>query len=93
MEKLKAWLITRVVSSMKCKQEAADAMGSNEASAAAINQFFADEECQRVLVYAAPDLTAVRVCFYFLFFVVLFPLVFLSLPLTPEWASPALHLV
>ena len=68
MEKLKEWLITRVVSSLKCKQELADAMGTNEASMSAINQFFADEECQRVLVYATPDLTAVRVFFCSPFF-------------------------
>lgn len=60
MEILKNWLITRVVSSFKCKPEQGDALAANETSIAAINQFFADEECQRLLVYAAPDLTAVR---------------------------------
>ena len=60
MEVLKGWLISRVVSSFKCKPEQGDALGNNETSLGAINQFFGDEECQRLLVYAAPDLTAVR---------------------------------
>ena len=62
MEVLKGWLIARVVSSFKCKPEQGESMGNNEASVGAIMQFFGDEECQRLLVYAAPDLTAVRVC-------------------------------
>lgn len=60
MEILSKWLVARVVSSFKCKPEQADAMAAAEASIGAINQFFGDEECQRLLVYAAPDLTAVR---------------------------------
>jgi hypothetical protein len=57
---LMRWLTMRVVSSFKAKPEQGEAMGNNEASVAAINQFLGDEECQRLLVYAAPELTAVR---------------------------------
>jgi|AntAceMinimDraft_1070359.scaffolds.fasta_scaffold42515_2 hypothetical protein len=54
------WLVSRVVSSFKCKPELGDALVTGELNLAAINVFFNDEECQRLLVYQAPDLTAVR---------------------------------
>eukprot|EP00227_Mantoniella_beaufortii_P011774 CAMPEP_0197579874 /NCGR_PEP_ID=MMETSP1326-20131121/3768_1 /TAXON_ID=1155430 /ORGANISM="Genus nov. species nov., Strain RCC2288" /LENGTH=4505 /DNA_ID=CAMNT_0043143449 /DNA_START=243 /DNA_END=13760 /DNA_ORIENTATION=+ len=57
-ETLLAWFSARVLTSFKCKPEAAEALIRSEANAAVIAQFFNDEECQRVLVYAAPDLTA-----------------------------------
>ena len=46
-EVLSAWFKARVVSSFKCKPEQADTMINNET-------------CQRLLVFASPDLTAVR---------------------------------
>ena len=57
---LKDWFKARVVSSFKCKPEAADALVSNETSRAAVEQFLNNETCQRLLVFSNPDLTAVR---------------------------------
>lgn len=59
-EVLVKWLVARVVSSFKCKPEQGDAFAANETNAGPIHQFFGDEECKRLLVYAGPDLTAVR---------------------------------
>jgi len=55
---LKDWFKARVVSSFKCKPEAADALVSNETSRAAVEQFLNNETCQRLLVFSNPDLTA-----------------------------------
>ena len=59
-EVLSAWFKARVVSSFKCKPEQADTMINNETSRVAIDTFFNNETCQRLLVFASPDLTAVR---------------------------------
>ena len=59
-EVLSAWFKARVVSSFKCKPEQADTMINNETSRVAIDTFFNNETCQRLLVFASPDLAAVR---------------------------------
>lgn len=57
---LKDWFKARVVSSFKCKPEAADALVNNEASRVAVETFLNSETCQRLLVFSNPDLMAVR---------------------------------
>ena len=57
---LKDWFKARVVSSFKCKPEAADALVNNEASRVAVETFLNNETSQRLLVFSNPDLTAVR---------------------------------
>ena len=58
---LKEWFKARVVSSLKCKPETADALVNNEASRVAVEAFLNNETSQRLLVYSDPDLVAVRV--------------------------------
>jgi hypothetical protein len=57
---LKDWFKARVVSSFKCKPEAADALVNNEASRVAVETFLNNETSQRLLVFSNPDLMAVR---------------------------------
>jgi hypothetical protein len=57
---LKDWFKARVVSSFKCKPEAADALVNNESSRVAVETFLNSETCQRLLVFSNPDLMAVR---------------------------------
>ena len=57
---LKDWFKARVVSSFKCKPEAADALVNNETSRVAVETFLNNETSQRLLVFSNPDLTAVR---------------------------------
>ena len=56
---LKEWFKARVVSSLKCKPETADALVNNEASRVAVEAFLNNETSQRLLVYSDPDLVAV----------------------------------
>jgi len=55
---LKDWFKARVVSSFKCKPEAADALVNNEASRVAVETFLNNETSQRLLVFSNPDLMA-----------------------------------
>ena len=57
---LKDWFKARVVSSFKCKPEAADALVNNEDSRVAVETFLNNETSQRLLVFSNPDLMAVR---------------------------------
>lgn len=57
---LKDWFKARVVSSFKCKPEAAEALVNNETSRVAVETFLNNETSQRLLVFSNPDLTAVR---------------------------------